>query len=95
MQKEFVVLLDLELGKTYSIKERVKRILGENNKNRYKIFAVTFTRAAAEQLREELCGMSEAARRNVTASTLHSYVFKILQQEQAINALGRHVRPCF
>ena len=82
-------------GKTYSIQNRVKRLLKKDPSIGPKIFAVTYTRLAAEQLRDNLCKMDVAGADKITASTLHSFAFKILQKEQAILALGRHARPCF
>ncbi|HDK42693.1 MAG TPA: ATP-dependent helicase, partial [Candidatus Pacearchaeota archaeon] len=82
-------------GKTYSIKGRVRRLLEEDSLIGPKIFAVTYTRLAAEQLRNDLCKMGIAGADKINASTLHSFAFKILQKEQAIKALGRHPRPCF
>ncbi len=81
-------------GKTWAIKERVKRILSSDPQNTSKIFAVTYTRLAAEQLKRDLCDSAIDESNRITASTLHSYAFKILQQEQAIEALGRFPRPC-
>lgn len=82
-------------GKTYALTERVKRLLKEDPSRGSYIFAVTYTRLAAEQLRDELCGIGIPGANQITASTLHSFAFKILQKEHAIQSLGRHVRPCF
>lgn len=81
-------------GKTWSIKERVRRIFNNESHEIPKIFAVTFTRLAAEQLKQDLCDSDIKYADRITASTLHSYAFKILQREQAIHALGREPRPC-
>ena len=82
-------------GKTYAIRKRVKRLLEENHSIGPKLFAVTYTRLAAEQLRNELFGIGVIGADRITASTLHSFAFKILQKEGAIKSLGRHPRPCF
>lgn len=82
-------------GKTYAIMKRVKRLLEEDPSVGPKIFAVTYTRLAAEKLRDELQGMSVDGADKITAATLHSFAFKILQKEQAIQSLERHARPCF
>jgi DNA helicase II / ATP-dependent DNA helicase PcrA len=80
-------------GKTWSIKKKVMRIF-ENPQDIPKVFAVTYTRLAAEQLKQDLCDPDLEYAGKITASTLHAFAFKILQQEQAIQALGRNSRPC-
>lgn len=80
-------------GKTWSIQRKVRRIF-ENFQEIPKVFAVTYTRLAANQLKQDLCNPSDEYADRITASTLHSFAFKILQQEQAIQALGRNSRPC-
>ena len=82
-------------GKTWSIQRRVENILSKGKLVGSKIFAVTFTRQAAAQLKEELCSLNVPGAENIVASTLHSYAFKIIAQQKAIESLGRHPRPCF
>lgn len=82
-------------GKTWSIKNRVERLLVEEGVDGSKIFAVTFTRLAASQLKSELTEMQIDNAETITASTLHSHALKILGHEQAIEALGRYPRICF
>ncbi|SES66332.1 Superfamily I DNA or RNA helicase [Methanococcoides vulcani] len=82
-------------GKTWSIKNRVERLLVEEGVDGSKIFAVTFTRLAASQLKSELTDMEIENAESITASTLHSHALKILGHEQAIEALGRYPRICF
>jgi len=82
-------------GKTWSIKQRVKRLLTEDNVDGSKIFAVTFTRLAASQLKKELTEMDVEGAESIVASTLHSHALKILSHEEAIENLGRHPQICF
>lgn len=81
-------------GKTYSLKKRVTRLLGAGTVGA-RIFAVTFTRQAAAQLRADLTGLGVPGAETINASTLHAYAFKILGSEGAIQALGRTPRPLF
>lgn len=80
-------------GKTWAIQRKVNRIF-ESFQEIPNVFAVTYTRLAANQLKQDLSTSNEEYSNRITASTLHSFAFKILQQEQAIQALGRHSRPC-
>jgi len=81
-------------GKTYGLKHRVIRLLG-NDVVGARIFAVTFTRQAAAQLKLDLTGVGVSGAEDIHTSTLHSYAFKLLSEEHAIEALGRWPRPCF
>lgn len=81
-------------GKTFGLQRRVERLL-LNGIIGARIFAVTFTRQAAAQLRNDLTGLGAPGAETIVASTLHAYAFKILSSEGAIQALGRWPRPCF
>lgn len=81
-------------GKTYSLQRRVERLLSQGTVGA-RIFAVTFTRQAAAQLRNDLTTLGVPGAESIHASTLHAYAFKILSSEGAIHALGRYPRPCF
>ena len=82
-------------GKSYSLKGKVKRLIETKATKASKIFVVTYTRLAAGELKRDLRGMAVEGSEQIEASTLHSFAFKILQQEDAISELGRHPRPCF
>lgn len=81
-------------GKTWAIKNRVERLLS-NGVDGSKIFAVTFTRLAATQMKNELAEMEVQDADDIICSTLHSHALRILGHEQAIDALGRCPRICF
>ena len=82
-------------GKTWAIKQRVMRLLNDENVEGSKIFAVTFTRLAAAQLKTELNNMDVGGAEAIVSSTLHSHALRILGHEQVIENLGRHPRICF
>ncbi|MFP4403322.1 MAG: UvrD-helicase domain-containing protein [Candidatus Woesearchaeota archaeon] len=82
-------------GKTWCIQQRVKSLLKNDPTIGSKIFAVTFTRQAAAQLKQDLCNMELEGADSIIASTLHSYAFSILNKESAIQSIGRNPRPCF
>lgn len=82
-------------GKTYALKGKVKRIIETDSSEAEKIFAVTYTRLAAGQLKNDLCNLNIENAEKIHASTLHSFAFKILQEERAIHESGRVPRVCF
>jgi len=82
-------------GKTWAMKRRIERLLKEDETVGSRIFAVTFTRNAAAQLKKDLTELDVSGAEDIKASTLHSYAFKNLRRESAIEALGRVPRPCF
>jgi DNA helicase II / ATP-dependent DNA helicase PcrA len=57
-----------------------------------KILAVTFTRAAARDLRSELLKIKVVGADQIRASTLHSYCLGILSEEYVLEATGRDPR---
>lgn len=79
-------------GKTFAMMRRVARLLEDGIEPR-RIFAVTFTRTAARDLREQLEGLGLPGSENVRATTLHSLCFSALAREEAFAATGRTARP--
>lgn len=62
-------------GKTFCLQRRTWRLIKGDRINQRKIFVVTFTRAMAKKLREEL-----AAYQDVKVSTLHSFAYERLRE---------------
>ncbi|MGH9920200.1 MAG: UvrD-helicase domain-containing protein, partial [Nitrososphaerales archaeon] len=81
-------------GKTWALQRRVERLIADRHVQGSRIFAVTFTRQAAAQLKEALQSLGDPTGDEVHTSTLHSYAFGLLKREEAITALGRSPRPC-
>lgn len=79
-------------GKTFAMVRRVARLL-EDGIDPRRILAVTFTRTAARDLREQLEGLGLPSSENVRATTLHSLCFSALAREEAFGATGRTARP--
>ena len=76
-------------GKTFGLKHRVRRLL-ELGVDPKRVLAVTFTRAAAASLRNDLNSEGFDA---IEARTLHSLCFSVLQRQQTLQTTGRHPRP--
>lgn len=79
-------------GKTFAMMRRIARLLEEGVPPR-EILAVSFTRTAARDLREQLGELGVAGADTVQASTLHSLCFKILNREEAFPYTNRVPRP--
>lgn len=79
-------------GKTFAMMRRVARLLEEGIRPE-RILAVTFTRTAARDLREQLAKLGVPGVDDVRASTLHSLCFSILGTQQAFEFTKRSPRP--
>src|SRR5213593_1188997 len=69
-------------GKTFAMMRRIARLL-EDRVIPQRILAVTFTRTAARDLREQLSGLGVPGADYVRATTLHSLCFSVLSSQEA------------
>lgn len=76
-------------GKTFGLKYRVRRLV-EGGVAPRRVLAVTFTRAAAHSLRQDL---EDEGFPTIAARTLHSLCFGHLQLHKTLQVTGRHPRP--
>ncbi len=67
-------------GKSWAVKERVKRLV-EEGQDPFRIWAVTFTRNAARELADDLADSEIAGGQNIRVSTLHSYCYGLLRNQ--------------
>jgi DNA helicase-2/ATP-dependent DNA helicase PcrA len=79
-------------GKTFAMMRRIARLL-QDKVTPKRILAVTFTRTAARDLREQLCSLGVPGADDVRAATLHSLCFSILSSQQAFAFNQRTPRP--
>lgn len=79
-------------GKTFAMIRRVARLLSLGVAPD-SILAVSFTRTAALDLREQLLSLVAPGASDVRASTLHSLCFGILSSQQAFSHTNRVPRP--
>jgi len=79
-------------GKSFALKRRVARWL-EEGVAPDRILAVTFTRNAARALVDDLRSIGVDGADDIRASTLHSFCFRLLRDEDALTYLGRVARP--
>lgn len=79
-------------GKTYQMMQRIARLLKQNIEPQ-KIFAVTFTRTAANDLIKRLKNLQVNGCEKVRTSTLHSFCFYILNKQEILNLTERVPRP--
>lgn len=79
-------------GKSFGLNRRVARLL-EQGQNPRKILAVTFTRTAAQDLKNEIQSIGIDGSEDVVAKTLHSFCFGLLNKRNIIEKTGRFPRP--
>jgi superfamily I DNA/RNA helicase len=79
-------------GKTFAMMRRVARLL-EQGADPSSVLAVTFTRTAATDLREQLAALGVPGADRVTATTLHALCFGALSRDGAFEQTRRHARP--
>jgi superfamily I DNA/RNA helicase len=79
-------------GKTFAMMRRIARLL-QDEVPPQRILAVTFTRTAARDLREQLSALGVSGADDVRAATLHSLCFGILSSQEAFAFNQRTPRP--
>ena len=79
-------------GKTLAMMRRIARMM-DGGMAPGDILAVSFTRTAARDLREQLFNLGVAGATDVRATTLHSLCFSALLAEAVFDATGRRARP--
>ena len=79
-------------GKTFAMMRRIARLL-QDRVTPGRILAVSFTRTAARDLREQLSGLGVPGADDVRAATLHSLCASILSSQQAFAFNQRTPRP--
>jgi DNA helicase II / ATP-dependent DNA helicase PcrA len=79
-------------GKTLAMMRRIARILDGGTPPK-EILAVSFTRTAARDLREQLVNLGVPGVDDVRATTLHSLCFSALLADAVFDATGRRPRP--
>ena len=79
-------------GKTFGLQHRVARLL-RDGVDAGDILAVTFTRAAANSLKNDLASIGLPSARLIEARTLHSLCFRALMRQQTMSLTGRVPRP--
>jgi DNA helicase-2/ATP-dependent DNA helicase PcrA len=86
------VMAGPETGKTFAMKRRVARLLEQGIEPK-RLLVVTFTRVAASGLVKELGELGVAGCADITAGTLHSFSFRILNRQEVFDFSGRVPRP--
>jgi len=79
-------------GQSFALKRRVARLL-EEGQNPTRILVVSFTRTAAASLVDDLKDIGVDGCERVNVSTLHSFCFRLLLQEDVFKFLERVPRP--
>ena len=79
-------------GKTFALKRRVARLLQEGTRAD-RILVCTFTRMAAQDLKNELASLGVAGVDEVRSETLHAFCFRLLGETDVFEITGRNPRP--
>ncbi|MDE2823075.1 MAG: ATP-dependent helicase [Chloroflexota bacterium] len=79
-------------GKTFALMRRVARLL-QDGATPNRILVCTFTRTATRDLEGELARLGVDGASDVRAGTLHAFCFRLLGQEEVLEATGRIPRP--
>jgi DNA helicase II / ATP-dependent DNA helicase PcrA len=79
-------------GKTFAMTRRIARLL-ETGTPPNKILAVTFTRTAIRDLKEQLIRLGIAGAEQTRVVTLHSFCYSVLHQQAVFQATHRVARP--
>jgi len=79
-------------GKTYSLMKRVQRLIEDEDIDPRRILVVTLTRTAADDLRQKLENLQVPGANRVYTSTLHSFCFTTLLQEDVLRITNRNPR---
>jgi superfamily I DNA/RNA helicase len=79
-------------GKTFTLMRRVARLL-ENGLDPRRILVCTFTRNAANDLKQELQRLDVQGAASVRATTVHALCFSILARNEVLKITGRARRP--
>lgn len=78
-------------GKTYRLRQEISRLLADGV-SPSKILLITFSRNSANDLKHELQNISVGNVSEITASTLHSFCYKMLQTSEASERRGRFLQ---
>lgn len=68
-------------GKTYSIAQRVSRILLENRAKPSDILCLTFTTKACEEMREDISRYVGEHAKSVAIHTIHGFCYRLIREE--------------
>lgn len=79
-------------GKTTALMKRLAKLL-EKGVDPQRILLVTFTRTAAEALKEEVIKLGAVGAQKLNPRTLHSYCFSVLFSDNYFFLTGRTARP--
>jgi superfamily I DNA/RNA helicase len=79
-------------GKTFALKRKVMRLLQQEHVHPKRILVVTFTRTAAQDLKNELDRLGVVGCEYVDARTLHSFCFRLLRRNDLLAPLSRKPR---
>lgn len=79
-------------GKSFGLQRRVAKLL-EGGVPPQRIFAVTFTKLAATDMKKEILATGIKGADKIVVKTLHNYCYGVLLQKEVFEQIGRFPRP--
>ncbi len=84
-----LVIAGAGTGKTRCLVEKTARIIGHNIANPEEILALTFSRKAAEELKERIVDRIGISAAGITAGTFHSFCYALIREYHQITSSSR------
>ena len=80
-------------GKTFSLMKKIGYLLEERSIDPQKILIITFTNAAAKDIKKELNSLDITGAKKIHAGTLHSFCLGLLMRDDVLSMIERYPRP--
>lgn len=90
-ERKLCIIAGPGTGKTFTLKRKVLKLLEERN-DPSRMLVVTFSRTAASDIKKELAELGFEGTDKITARTLHSFCFSVLNREGVFDSVGRETR---
>ncbi len=88
LDNNLIVFASAGTGKTFTVANRVSRILKEGRAKAEELLLLTFTLKACEEMREDLARYVGDEAKNVEIRTIHGFCYRLLKEENRIR--GKH-----
>ena len=79
-----LVIAGAGTGKTWTLVEKVKNLIGEGKYSGENILVLTFSRKAAEEIRERVSSEVGKAGAGISAGTFHSFCLNLLKENSSL-----------
>ena len=94
LDENLIVFASAGTGKTFTIANRVSRILKEKRAKAEEVLLLTFTIKACEEMREDLARYVGEEAKNVEIRTIHGFCYRLLKEENRLRGKHGEVAVC-